>query len=164
MAVCSPISQVRKLVCGNKSGQATLGAGRLGMPSSLAASKLSRVCQVRKPPRMEVSEVTGSRCWGWSLVFSSCRVGELFAPLAASTWPKRGQIVVVVSNFPLAKASSLEDRWFYGNEPGLCVLLESISVQAVEGRKAIGVSPSWLCLVAFLTPGPPRHHHRLDLR
>lgn len=82
------------------------------MPSSSAASKLSRVCQVRKPPRMEVSEVTGSRCWGWSLVFSSCRVGELFAPLAASTWPKRGQIVVVVSNFPLAKGTHLRTVGF----------------------------------------------------
>ena len=39
MAVCSPVSQVRKLVCGNKSGKAALGAGRLGMPSSLAISQ-----------------------------------------------------------------------------------------------------------------------------
>lgn len=103
---------------------------------------------------MEVSEVTGSRCWGWSLVFSYCRVGELFAPLAASTWPKRGQIVVVVSSFPVAKASSLEGRWFYGTEADLCVLLES-SVPAVEVCKAIGVSPSWLCLPDSRAPEAP---------
>lgn len=79
------------------------------MPSALASSKLSRVFQVRKPVQVEVPEVTGNRRWGLVTVEQG-----LFTPLAASTWPDRGQIVAVVSSFPLREGRSLEGRWFYG--------------------------------------------------
>ena len=85
--------------------------GEVGDSRTLGVFQAVICLSVRNLVQMELSEVTGSRCQGWSLVFSYCRVGELLAPLAASTWPKRGQIRSACgsgSNFPLEKGGTVE--------------------------------------------------------
>lgn len=70
--------------------QTTFRLGRFGIPSLSVPSQMPHVLPVRRPVQRGLSEVTGSRFWGWTQLFSYCRVRELLPSLADATWTVQG--------------------------------------------------------------------------